>query len=125
MANLKEIIDRSQYWGILEVTLQTNHPTLRDEIMANGESYEENNQRYNELIRMVAREKKVILVDIHDKFMKVLKQNLNVKPNGLLLPYPDLLHLSENGNRLYFEFMKEEIEKAVERVVTGNRNGLR
>ena len=115
--NLKEIIDRCRQWKIPEVILQTNHPTLRDQVMANGKSYEENNQEYNKLIRVVAERKGIALVDIHKRFEQRLRQNPKIKLADLLLPYPDNLHLSEKGNLLYFELMKDEIRKSVKRLL--------
>lgn len=117
VANLKEMIARCRHWGIEEIILQTNHPTLRNKIMANSKSYEENNQEYNGLIRMAVRDLKVTLLDIHDQFVKTLKQNSDLKLNELLLPYPDLLHLSEKGHYVYFQCVKEGVGKAVKKMI--------
>ncbi|HEV2415043.1 MAG TPA: SGNH/GDSL hydrolase family protein [Candidatus Dormibacteraeota bacterium] len=108
-ANLLEMIDRARLFGIREVILSTNPSSLRSTVMANGEVYEDANARYSEAVREVALEAEVTLCDIHAAFGNLSGQRLE----ELLLPSPDLLHLSEAGHLRYAELIYPKVAAAV------------
>jgi lysophospholipase L1-like esterase len=108
-ANLLEMIARSRRFGARQVILATNHPTLRRGEMVSGEVYEEANARYSEIARGVAVAAAVTLCDIRFAFAGLSDAELA----DLLLPMPDVLHLSEAGNRLYADAIWPIIQTAV------------
>ncbi len=109
VANLHEMIARARLFGSDAVILSTNHCTLRRAPMASGESLEEANLRYNDLIRQVAAESGVLLCDIEEAFASLEDDELE----GLLLPAPDVLHLSEQGNRVYADIIWRHVHRLV------------
>jgi len=109
VANLHEMIARARLFGSHEIILSTNHCTLRRAPMASGESLEEANLRYNDLIRQVAVESGVLLCDIEEAFASLEDDELE----GLLLPTPDVLHLSEQGNRVYADVIWPHVHRLV------------
>jgi lysophospholipase L1-like esterase len=113
-ANLLEMVDRARRFGAQHVILATNHPTLRRKVMLSGERYEDANARYSEIIREVAREAGTVLCDARSDFDRLGPEELG----ATLLPYPDLLHLSPEGNRRYAEVMWPHLLQAVEATVT-------
>ena len=103
-ANLCEIIDRALHFGVLQVILNTNHPTTRDrEVFPNSErTYEASNREYNEIIREVAEMRdQVILNDME----KVIRSQINSSKEIERYVIDDGLHLSEVGHTLYYETM--------------------
>ncbi|MBA3842867.1 MAG: SGNH/GDSL hydrolase family protein [Actinobacteria bacterium] len=109
-ANLVEMIDRARRFGARKIVLATNHRTLRRDTLVSGEVYECANGRYNHIIREVAETVGVDLCDIEAAFAHFDDEELA----ELLLPAPDLLHLSEAGNRVYFTAIWPHVERAVE-----------
>ena len=107
-ANLVEMIDRSRRFGAQQVILATNHRTLRCAPLPSGEIYEDANARYSDIARGVAAETEVTLCDIRRAFDRLDDDRLS----ELLLPKPDILHLSEAGNRLYADAIWPVIEAA-------------
>jgi lysophospholipase L1-like esterase len=116
-ANLLEMIERARRFGARQIILPTNHRTLRRMPMVSGEAYEEANARYSEIIKEVARETMVALCDIRKAFMQFSDEKLA----SLLLPAPDQLHLSIEGNRYYADTILPYIGHAVEIVVQDAR----
>jgi lysophospholipase L1-like esterase len=110
-ANLHEMINRTRWFGCEEIILSTNHTTTRETVQPNGRSYEVNNRRYNAIIRSVAESAGVVLCDMEQSFARYAGEDLA----SLLLPYPDQLHLSENGNRVYFETIVPFVDAALRR----------
>jgi lysophospholipase L1-like esterase len=110
-ANLVEMIARARRFGALEIVMQTNHRTLRRGRLPSGEVYESANARYNELIREVAGATKVELCDIQRVFEPFDDETLR----RLLLPAPDVLHLSEEGNAIVANAIYPYLEAAIER----------
>jgi len=105
-ANLEEIIVRAKHSGVSRVLLNTNHPTARTEQHMPGTrmTYEESNRRYNELIRRTAANvgDGVLVNDMERAFDRwTAGGSANVR--DLVLPEPDLLHLSEQGHDLYYK----------------------
>ena len=105
-ANLCEMIDRARQFGTRSVILATNHPTLRRDKLPSGEVYEDANARYSDIIRAVALETEVILCDIRAHFGSYTPEQLE----DLLLPDPDYLHLSPEGNAAYADAIWPQIE---------------
>jgi acyl-CoA thioesterase-1 len=115
-ANLEEIITRAFAFGAKKALINTNHPTGRDQSMMpyTTITYQRSNEQYNGIIRNVATrlDDRVILNDVESVFRTYTNNN----PEGLLrllLPDPDLLHLSEEGHNLYFETVYPVIKRAV------------
>ncbi|QRN03384.1 hypothetical protein GH742_05615 [Legionella sp. MW5194] len=99
-ANLLEIIDRAIQSEIKSILLGTNHPTPKTAKYKNlSFSYQTKNEEYNEIIRDVAREKNIILVD-HEIFWRTYFTDLNHDFSKLILP--DGIHLSIQGHVAYF-----------------------
>jgi acyl-CoA thioesterase-1 len=113
-ANLVEMIERARAFGARSV-LSTNHCTLRYDTLPSGEIYEDANARYSEIARSVAEETGVELCDIRGAFEPFADAELA----RLLLPAPDLLHLSAEGNKVYADviwpYVEREVENALQR----------
>jgi lysophospholipase L1-like esterase len=113
-ANLAEIIQRGLHFGARRILLNTNHPTLRDrEIMPHTNvTYESSNQRYNELIREVARNAghAVILNDIERAFLRYTGGRKEMLAE---LVMEDGLHLSVTGHDIYFDEIKPKLVEAL------------
>jgi acyl-CoA thioesterase-1 len=111
VANLVEMVERARRFGAREIVMQTNHRTLRRAPLPSGEVFEDANARYSELIREVARTVGAALCDIREVFEPFDDDTLE----RMLLPAPDLLHLSTEGNRVYADAIYPYVEAAVER----------
>lgn len=112
-ANLVEMVARARRAGVSEIIMQTNHRTLRRAPLPSGEIYEDANARYSELIRAVARETESTLCDIRGVFEPLDDETLD----HLLLPPPDVLHLSEEGNAVYADAIYPYVTAAVARAL--------
>lgn len=115
-ANLQEIIQRGVTFGARRVVLNTNHPTGRtvQPMPHTSLTYQESNERYNEIIRGVARgyDGQVVLNDMEQVFRShVERAGGELRP--LLLPDPDLLHLSVAGHDLYYDAVYPSVREAV------------
>ena len=115
-ANLREIIARSVTFGAQKIFLHTNHPSARNQkTMAHTAlTYQQSNRRYNELIRKVAETAGdiVTLTDVEHEFENYIRGD-EERLRSLLLPEPDLLHLSEVGHDLYFKSVYPTIERSL------------
>ncbi len=115
-ANLQEIIARALAFDVRKVLLNTNHPTGRDfdPLPYADISYQQSNEQYNQIIRDIATkfDSKIILNDVERAFQEY-SQGHRERLLNLLLPEPDLLHLSEQGHHLYFEQVYPAIESTV------------
>jgi lysophospholipase L1-like esterase len=111
-ANLVEMIERARRFGALEIVLATNHRTLKRKRLPSGEIYEDRNERYSELTRAVAKETAVELCDVQQVFAPFSDEELE----RLVLPFPDQLHLSPEGNSVYADAIWPFVRAAVERV---------
>ncbi len=109
-ANLIEMIDRARHFGAKHIIFSTNHPTLRHKKLVCGESLETLRERYNEIVREVALTTGVTLCDIDKAFSRSSGEELR----DLLLPEPDVLHLSPAGHRFYSQIILEYLEAAIE-----------
>jgi len=102
-ANLEEIIARAFNFEAKKVLLNTNHPNGLDQktMPFTNISYQQSNERYNKIIREVAArsDSRVILNDVEKSFKTYTNGNRE-RLLELLLPNPDLLHLSERGHDL-------------------------
>src|SRR3989339_18043 len=107
-ANILEIIERARIFGCQKIFLNTNHPTLKTNLMKNTTfSFQQSNEEYNQIIREVAKNSRTRLIDIELFWQKGIKIDLSLK--NLLLP--DGLHLSAAGHNLYFEIVFPIIKK--------------
>jgi lysophospholipase L1-like esterase len=95
-ANILEMISRARLCGTGQIVLANNHPTLRFKVMLNGESFEDANARYSEILHECAHEAGVAFCDIRSAF-EMSPEELE----RMLLPHPDQLHLSAEGNERY------------------------
>jgi len=109
-ANLTEMIDRTRRFGAKHIILSTNHPTLRFRKLASGQSLEERRVIYNGIVRDVARVSEVTLCDIESVFSRFDREQLE----ELLLPEPDVLHLSPSGHRVYADTIYAPLEAAID-----------
>lgn len=108
-ANLCEIIERGRRFGAQDIILNTNHPTPKVNLLDYAPiSFEDNNRAYNEIIRSVARQASVTLVDMERVFLAIL-QDAKLTLTDLLLP--DGIHLSVEGHRVYFEKIAPVLSK--------------
>ena len=117
-ANLVEMIDRGRLFGARQIIIATNHRTLRRLVLPSGEVFEDANARYSELVRQVAGQAGVVLCDICQAFEPFADAELE----RLLLPYPDHLHLSPDGNLVYAEAIWPAIETAMASLVSEARD---
>lgn len=108
-ANLVEMIARSRAFGAEHIILSTNHPTLRFRRLASGQTLEERREIYNCIVREVAQECRVILCDIATAFSGLDRSELTT----MLLPEPDVLHLSALGHERYALAIVEPLLRAV------------
>jgi lysophospholipase L1-like esterase len=118
VANLAEILQRAQQYKVQRLLVNTNHPTTRTQVtMPHVDiTYEASNRRYNELIRRVAAENNVACVDV-EAFFHQHTDNNPASLEELLLPAPDLLHLSEAGHDLYFSIVYPQVEQAIREMI--------
>lgn len=101
-ANLIEMIERSKNAGAKLIFLNTNHPTPKNTIFSKANiSYQQSNKEYNEIIRSVAHETNVHLLDIELAWQIQLKNGIEL--DNLLLK--DNIHLSVLGHKLYFDYI--------------------
>src|SRR5687768_8662371 len=116
-ANLREMIDRARHFGTRQIILSTNHPTLRHRPMASGETLEQRRAKYNYIVRDVAREAGVTLCDIEAAFASASREQLA----ELLIPEPDVLHLSPSGHQIYADAITPPLTAALEIVLDSYR----
>ncbi len=112
-ANLIEMIERVRRFGCNHIVLSTNHPSLRRQPMISGEPYDDANARYSAIIRSVASTTGVTLCDIR----KVFEPFADPQLDEMLLPPPDHLHLSIQGNKVYAAAILPFVEDCVNRVL--------
>jgi len=112
-ANLVEMIARARRFGAQEIILSNNHTTLRHKKLLDGLTLEQRRRRYNEIVAEVAAETGVTFCDIDSGFAGLDADALSKQ----LLPYPDWLHLSEAGHRIYASLIGPFVERAVEKVL--------
>lgn len=112
-ANLIEMIVRARRFGAERIILSNNHTTLRQKPLLCDRTLEEQRKRYNVIVEEVARETEVTFCDIDEAFRGMTTSELG----NLLLPYPDWLHLSHEGHKVYAQKIQPYIEAAVADVV--------
>lgn len=117
-ANLIEMIDRARCFGTRQIILSTNHPTLRYRILACGESLETRRKRYNGIVRDVSATTQVTLCDIEKTFGRFSEDELR----ELLLPEPDVLHLSAVGHKHYAQAILPYLESALDELIQSRGN---
>lgn len=103
--NMLEIIERARKFGAKKVFVGTNHPSQKTSKFDGLDfSFQESNEKYNEIIRDVAQESNAILVD-HENIWKSKSLNLN----DYLLQ--DQIHLNQLGHQIYFEEISDTLTK--------------
>lgn len=107
-ANLHEMISRARRFGATQVILLTNHPTLRPTVFEDETTYEDCRRRYNEIIRDVAHEADVRLLDVEAGFAPYQGRLAD-----LLLGPPDVLHLSAAGHATYANLLEPTLRSAL------------
>lgn len=112
-ANLLEMIERGRRFGAREIVLSTNHVTLRRRKLASGQTLEERRVRYNEIVREVARTTNVTLCDVETTFNEFDDATLA----RMLLPEPDVLHLSQAGHVVYADCVYPYVDAAIRRTL--------
>jgi lysophospholipase L1-like esterase len=112
-ANLNEMITRSFHFGTKGVILVTKTRSLKNKIMLSGERYEEANAKYCDAIREVGAENRVVFYDIRKVFDSLTTRELE----KLLRPYPDHIHLSEEGHRFYADLIWPTIDQSIKAVI--------
>lgn len=108
-ANLSEMIVRARKFGAKHIILSTNHPTLRLRALASGQTLEIRRRIYNDIVKEVAAESKVTLCDIDAAFAGLEGAALA----EMLLPEPDVLHLSALGHSRYAQTILEPVSQAI------------
>jgi hypothetical protein len=84
-------------------------------VLLSGDSLEARRRRYNDHVRDVAALTGVELCDMEEAFAHLDSRDLA----EMLLPYPDLLHLSAEGHRLYADCIRSHVERAVTDLLSG------
>jgi len=118
-ANLVEMIDRARRFGAKRIILSTNHPTLRVRQLACGQTLEERRVVYNRIVREVSQTTGVTLCDIETAFARFSREDLQ----DLLLPEPDVLHLSPAGHRVYLDAIYPLLEDAIDSLLSNRNEG--
>ncbi len=116
-ANLREIIVRALTFGCEELFLHTNHPSARNQdfLPHSSVTYEEQNRRYNRIIRSLAAfDSRVSVIDIETTFLEATNGE---HAQLLRMVLPDLLHLSEDGHELYFDTVEPRLSACVRRLL--------
>jgi lysophospholipase L1-like esterase len=119
-ANMLEMIDRARRFGARHIIVASNPVTLRHKVMLNGERYEDANARYSGILREVADEAGTSFCDVRASFLELSVGDLE----DMLLPYPDLLHLSAAGNHRYADVIWPMISAAVEETIAGQLRSI-
>lgn len=108
-ANLLEMIERAKRFGAKRLILSNNHSTLRTKLLLSDNTLEDQRRRYNAIVREVAHETAITFCDIDESFKDLAVDDLE----NLLLPYPDCLHLSHKGHKVYARKIQPYIESAI------------
>lgn len=114
--NLHEIIDRAITFGAKKVFINTNHPTGKYEKMPKSSiTYQESNEQYNNIVRKVAQQRNDVQLNDVEKFIKDYLSKNNLPLESIVLP--DMIHLSELGHDVYYEFIAPRIVTAVKEMI--------
>jgi acyl-CoA thioesterase I len=110
-SNLKEIIIRATTFGVRDIFVATNHPTTLDKVIMpyTDITYQENNHKYNDIIREISDDMGVNLIDI-EKYFEDEINNGEILSNLIL---SDGIHLSKAGHDLYYESIYPRIDESV------------
>lgn len=114
--NLSEMVDRGRAINAKEIILITNHPVPPKEYPEHfTKPYFEQARSYNQLVREVAEEQKVRLIDIE----KEIDSEFGDKPSKYDLLLKDGIHLSEAGHDFYLKIVKPVFKEIVWKWVKG------
>lgn len=118
LANLQELVDRSEKCGIRQVLIVTNHPTTRQkELMPNSNiTFEQSNFNYYQDLILLSSQfpEFVSLLDVRRVFIDSIN-NSSVQLEDLLLE--DGLHLSRLGHKAYADFLGPQIIESVKNIL--------
>ena len=119
-ANLHEIIERAALFGASAVILNTNHPSLRVDVLPFTTcSYQDSNREYNETVRRVASDYTGFarLNDIEALF----EERVAHRPSSLdEYVLTDGIHLSSKGHDVYLEATWPLVKELVEMEAGGS-----
>ena len=115
-ANLLEMIERAQTFGVQQIILHTNHKFFKHRVEINKKTHNENLSNYNQMIRNVAKEHHCALVDMFQELS-------GTHPGAYTLPPPDGIHLNEFGCQLYAQALIPVLEKCINSVLISNLKG--
>lgn len=117
-ANVMEMIARARAFGVRHIIIANSHITLRTKFMLNNHSYESANAEYSQALEDIAHTTGCRLCDIRRVFCNYHTDKLE----ALLLPYPDQLHLSPAGHRVYADTIWEPIQQACQDILQERKN---
>lgn len=110
-ANIKEIIERCECFGVKKVFLLTNNPTLKI-LNINNREIQQNIgvKKYNTIIREIIQEQdNIILIDVEEVFYNEIKEGKELKTFLL----EDKVHLNLQGHYLYYKCVYPFLEEAI------------
>jgi lysophospholipase L1-like esterase len=114
-ANLSEIVERARRSNIQLIFLATNHPSSKVTNFPHlSFSYQQVNAEYNNIIREVAINKNVILID-HEQWWHTHAIAHNQPLSKLLLS--DGIHLSKQGHVVYAQCARQVIIPALQKQI--------
>jgi lysophospholipase L1-like esterase len=120
-ASLVEMANRASLFGAKIVFFMVSQPSGRDvsELKyAGGRTYQQCLDSYNNIIRRVSQKHfgfGIGLIDM-DKYFKKVTGGNRAKLLPLLMPEPDLIHLSPKGHDIYVEYVFPILDDMVERL---------
>ncbi len=117
-ANLIEMVERARHFGARHIVLANNHPTLRFRRLACGQHLEARRLIYNDIARQVADQTGATFCDIAEAFAGLDAAGLA----GMLLPEPDVLHLSVQGHQRYADAIFEPVWQGVSACIEDLQN---
>jgi len=101
--NLIEIVNKLRVNKVKQIILCTNYLMPIEVKKINNKSWNENIKPYNQIIRLIAKQKKTYLIDLEKKFVDRTKKNY-LHENG------KWLHLSTKGNVVYYKLVANIIK---------------
>ena len=104
--NLIEMINKFKANKVKQIILCTNYLMPIHTKKLNGNSWNDNIKKYNEIIRRISQQKNITLIDIEKKFTDKSKINY-LNEDG------KWLHLSKKGNYIYFKIVLDTIKNFI------------
>lgn len=114
-ANLSELIEKAYAYKINKVVLHTNHVTPdKDYSFFTDQTFKDNIRIYNDIVREVANDFKVGLIDIEANQEQALKKDGLSYADFVL---SDGIHLNECGHDLYYDSIEKVVLDNIQSVV--------